>query len=32
MNTSVSAVKDRMFLNRTVEAAIRLGLIAVLVL
>ena len=32
MNTSVSAVNDRAFLNRTVEATIRLGLIAVLVL
>ncbi len=32
MNTSVSAVKNSLFLNRTVEAAIRLGLIAVLLL
>jgi predicted PurR-regulated permease PerM len=32
MNTSVSPIKDRAFLNRTVEATIRIGLIAVLVL
>jgi predicted PurR-regulated permease PerM len=32
MNTPVSAVKDSLFLNRTVEAAIRLGLIAILLL
>ena len=32
MNTSVSPIKDRAFLNRTVEATIRIGLIAILVL
>ena len=32
MNTSVTPIRDRAFLNRTVEATIRIGLIAVLVL
>ena len=32
MNTSVTPIKDRAFLNRTVEATIRIGLIAILVL
>jgi predicted PurR-regulated permease PerM len=32
MNTPVSATRDRAFLNRTVEATVRLGLIAILVL
>jgi len=32
MNTSVNPIRDRAFLNRTVEATIRIGLIAVLVL
>ena len=32
MNTTVSAIKDRAFLSRTVEATVRLGLIAILVL
>jgi len=32
MNTSVTGIKDRAFLNRTVEATVRIGLIAILVL
>jgi len=32
MNTSVPGIKDRAFLNRTVEATVRIGLIAILVL
>jgi predicted PurR-regulated permease PerM len=32
MNTTISAIKDRAFLNRTVEATVRIGLIAILVL
>jgi predicted PurR-regulated permease PerM len=32
MNTTASAIKDRAFLNRTVEASVRIGLIAILLL
>jgi predicted PurR-regulated permease PerM len=32
MNTTIPAIKDRAFLNRTVEATVRIGLIAILVL
>ena len=32
MNTTVPAIKYRAFLNRTVEATVRIGLIAILVL
>ena len=32
MNTTISTIKDRAFLNRTVEATVRIGLIAILVL
>ena len=32
MNTTIPVIKDRAFLNRTVEAAVRIGLIAILVL
>jgi len=32
MNTTIPVIRDRAFLNRTVEAAVRIGLIAILVL